>query len=88
MSQIIGIGEVVSFSGINITVSVISLAALISTITVIVYTLKQILESVVGVQLYYNFRFFCEYLLHEVKTFCQMIVGHFKPASGLEIEKE
>jgi hypothetical protein len=86
----IGIGGLVSFSGINITASVtiVSFAAFISTITVILYTLKQILESVVGVQLYYNVRFYFDYLLQEMKTFYQMILNYFKPASGLEIEKD
>lgn len=88
MLQFAGIGGLLSFSGINTTVSIISIGAFISTITIIVYTLKQILESVVGIQLYDNARFFISYLFQEMKTFYHMIVNYIKPTSGLELEKE
>ncbi len=88
MLQYAGIGGLLSFSGINITVSIIGIGAFISTITIIVYTLKQILESVVGIQLYDNARFFLDYLFRELKAFYNMIVNHFKPTSGLDLEKE
>jgi hypothetical protein len=88
MLQIAGIGGLLSFSGINITVSIIGIGAFISTITIIVYTLKQILESVVGIQLYDNARFFADYLFKELKAFYNMIANYFKPTSGLELENE
>jgi len=88
MLQIIGIGGLLSLNGINNTVSIIGIGAFISTITIIVYTLKQILESVVGIQLYYNLRFYFDYLFQELKSFCHVIINHFKSTSGLEIEKE
>lgn len=88
MLQFIGFGGLLSFSGFNITVSIIGIGAFISTITIIVYTLKQILESVVGIQLYDNARFFFHYLFQEIKVYYNMIVNYFKPTSGLELEKE
>jgi len=88
MLQFIGFGGLLSFSGFNITVSIIGIGAFISTITIIVYTLKQILESVVGIQLYDNARFFFHYLFQEMKAYYNMIVNYFKPTSGLELEKE
>ena len=88
MLQFFGFGGLLSFGGFNITVSVIGIGAFISTITIIVYTLKQILASVVGIQLYDNARFFLHYLLQEIKASYNMIVNYFKPTSGLELEKE
>ena len=88
MLQFIGFGGILSFSGFNMTVSIIGFGAFISTITIIVYTLKQILESVVGIQLYDNARFFFNYLFTEIKTFYHMIANYFKPTSGLELENE
>lgn len=88
MLQFIGFGGLLSFSGFDFTVSVIGIGAFISTITIIVYTLKQILTSVVGIQLYDNARFFFEYLFQEIKAHYNMIVNYFKPSSGLELEKE
>jgi hypothetical protein len=88
MLQFIGVGGLLSFNGFNITVSIIGIGAFISTITIIVYTLKQILESVVGIQLYYHVRFYFEYLLQELKALYQVIISHFRPTSGLELENE
>lgn len=82
------IGGTLSFNAINLTASVIGIGAFISTITIIIYTLQQILESAVGVQLYYNVRFYFEYLLQEIKALYQMMISHLRPTSGLEIEKE
>jgi hypothetical protein len=88
MLQFVGLGGLLSFSGFNITISIIGFGAFISTITIIVYTLKQILESVVGIELYYNARFYFDYLFKEIKAFYHMIANYFKPTSGLELEKE
>jgi hypothetical protein len=55
------------FIGINITMNFIGLGLFISMLTIIIFTLKQIFDTSVGVELYYFVRFYFSYLFGEVK---------------------
>ena len=66
------------FSGINIILNFIGIGLLISTITVIVFTLKLIFDSMVGNELYYFVRFYFNYLFDEIKELLLKLSGSIK----------
>jgi len=58
--------------------SIVGWSAFLSTVLVIIYTLQQILNSVLGVEFYYNIRFYIEFLFAELKTYFRVLCGHLK----------
>jgi len=55
------------FIGITIAINFIGLGLFISTLTIIIFTLKQIFDTTLGIELYYFVRFYFSYLFGEIK---------------------